>query len=159
MRSHFAEVLTRESVRLAEVTDGATLAGWRTEVIKDLLTPCSPYALALRQATNAPDRDDFLEQWQALIAGAVARVLHAGRAGSGAGSPSCQADSDVDPQRTAVLILAAIHGGNTLSSVAQDPSPLNAALDIAVGPLLRPASSTTAMASPDGGIRNAGSVP
>ena len=33
-----------------------------------------------------------------------------------------------------MLILAALHGGSTLSQLAQDPRPLNAALDIALVP-------------------------
>jgi hypothetical protein len=42
--------------------------------------------------------------------------------------------ADVDAQKTAVLILAALHGGSTLSRVAQDPGPLDAALDFALLP-------------------------
>jgi hypothetical protein len=49
MRTHFAEVLARESTCLAGVTDGAKLAGWRRRVVEELMTPRSPYALALRQ--------------------------------------------------------------------------------------------------------------
>jgi hypothetical protein len=47
-------------------------------------------------------------------------------------------DADVDAHETAVLILAALHGGGTLSQVAQDPRPLNAALDLALGRLAAP---------------------
>lgn len=158
MRRHFAEVLARESARLAEVSDRTTLADWRAQVVEEILTPCSSYALALRQASDAPERDDFVDQWRGLITGAVARVMRVGRARSADGSASCATGGDVDPQETAVLILAAIHGGNTLSLVAQDPSPLNTALDIAVAPLLRHLPSPTAAPSPDGEIRSAGSV-
>lgn len=158
MRRHFAEVLAREGARLAEVSDRATLADWRAEVVKEILTPRSSYALALRQASDAPERDDFLEQWRALITGAVARVMGAGRARSADGSTSCATECEVDPQKTAVLILAAIHGGNTLSLVAQDPSPLNAALDIAIAPILCRLASPSAMPRPDSEIRSSGSV-
>lgn len=157
MRRHFAEVLARESARLADVRDSATLADWRAQVVEEILTPCSSYALALRQASDAPERDDFVDAWRGLITGAVARVMCVGRARGADGSASC-VTGGIDPQETAVLILAAIHGGNTLSLVAQDPSPLNTALDIAVAPLLRHLPSPTAALSPGGEIRSAESV-
>lgn len=158
MRRHFAEVLAREGARLAEVSDRETLAEWRAQVVKEILTPRSSYALALRQASDAPERDDFLEQWRRLITGAVARVMRGDRSRSADVSISYATHCEIDPQKTAVLILAAIHGGNTLSLVAQDPSPLNAALDIAVAPLLCHLASPSAMLRPDSEIRSAGSV-
>lgn len=40
MRTHFAEVLARESACLAGVTDGAKLAGWRRRVVEERMTRC-----------------------------------------------------------------------------------------------------------------------
>jgi hypothetical protein len=81
-----------------------------------------------------PDRADFLDRWRSLIAEAVERVpqshVSVGRNGSSA-QPQCRG---IDAQQAAMLILAALHGGNTLSQVAQDPGPLIAALDLALGP-------------------------
>ena len=69
MRTHFAEVLTRERARLAEVRDGATLEAWRQDLVAEMMTPESPYLAALRRTDEeASDRADFLNQWRDLIA-------------------------------------------------------------------------------------------
>jgi hypothetical protein len=134
MRTHFAEVLARESACLAGVTDPAKLAGWRRRVVAELTTPQSPYALALCPAGDASDRADFLGRWRTLIAQAVDRLLQSCTAENTGCSAAAKGSCDVDAQRTAVLILAALHGGRTLSQLAQDPRPLDAALDIALAP-------------------------
>ena len=138
MRTHFAEVLARESACLAEVTDGATLTGWRRRVVGELMTPSSTYALALRPTDDPTDRAYFLSRWRGLIEEAVDRLLQAGTTRD----PNCAApraqSNDVDPHKTAVLILAALHGGSALSQIAQNPWPLNAALDIALAPFTAP---------------------
>lgn len=138
MRTHFAEVLARESACLAGVTDGAKLAGWRRRVVRELMTPQSPYVLALRQTGDVPDRADFLGRWRGLIAQTVDRLLHSSTPGDTNCSSAQPWRDDIDAQQTAVLILAALHGGGTLSHVAQDPRPLNAALDIALAPFAPP---------------------
>jgi hypothetical protein len=131
MRAPFSEVLARESASLARVTDEAKLACWRRRVVDELMTPGSPYALALRPTGDMLDRADFLDRWRSLIAEAVDRS----RAPEGANRFSAQSQRrGVDAQEAAMLILAALHGGTTLSHVAQDPRPLNAALDLALGP-------------------------
>ncbi|GAA0410336.1 hypothetical protein GCM10009530_73520 [Microbispora corallina] len=134
MRTHFAEVLARESACLAGVTDGAKLAGWRRRVVEELMTPLSPYVLAMRQAGDVPDRADFLDRWRDLIAETVDRLLQSGTTGDTHFSSDQSHRADVDAQKTAVLILAALHGGSTLSQISQDPWPLNAALDLALAP-------------------------
>lgn len=134
MRTHFAEVLALESACLAGVTNGAMLARWRCHVVEELMTPQSPYALAFQQSGDVPDREDFLDQWRELIAETVDRLLQS-NATRDTHCPSSRAPrADVDAQKTAVLILAALHGGRTLSQLAQDPRPLNAALDLALVP-------------------------
>ena len=138
MRTHFAEVLARESACLAGVTDGAKLAGWRRRVVRELMTPQSPYVLALRQTGDAPDRADFLGRWRGLIAETVGRLLRPSTPEETNCSSARPWRDDVDAQQIAVLILAALHGGGTLSHVAQDPRPLNAALDIALAPFAPP---------------------
>ena len=146
MRTHFTEVLARESVCLAGVTDGPKLAAWRHRMVRELMTPGSPYALALRQTGDAPERDDFLCRWRGLIAEAIDRLRRAG-AIDGTNGPVSRARSiDVDPQKTAVLILAALHGGNVLSHVAQDAWPLNTALDMALAPFSTPENAHSAYA-------------
>ena len=134
MRTHFTEVLARESAYLAGVTDGTMLAGWRRRVVEELMTPRTPYALALRQTGDMPDRADFIDRWRGLIAETVDRLLQSGATGNTLCSSAQAPGADVDAQKTAVLILAALHGGSTLSQLAQDPRPLNAALDFALAP-------------------------
>ncbi|WP_204071846.1 hypothetical protein, partial [Planotetraspora phitsanulokensis] len=134
MRTHFAEVLARESACLAGVTDGAKLAGWRRRVVEELMTPLSPYVLAMRQTGDVPERADFLDRWRELIAETVDRLLQSGTTGDTHFSSDQTRRADVDAQKSAVLILAALHGGSTLSQIANDPWPLNAALDLALAP-------------------------
>lgn len=134
MRTHIAEVLARESACLALVTDGAKLAGWRRRVVEELMTPQSPYVLALRQTGDVSARADFLHRWCELITEAVDRLLQPGSARGARCTSDESPRIDVDAQKTAVLILAALHGGSILSQIAQDPQPLNAALDLALAP-------------------------
>lgn len=132
MKACFAEVLARERVCLAEVTTGKMLAAWRRRVVEEVMSAQSPYALALRQTDGVADRADFLDQWRELIAKAVRRLLKAGGTKRTEHALGRSQRVDVDVQRTAVLILAALHGGSTLSHIAQDRQPLNAALDLAL---------------------------
>ncbi|NMO55245.1 hypothetical protein HH310_29180 [Actinoplanes sp. TBRC 11911] len=125
MRTHFAEVLAREDARLSGVVDRAMLACWRRDVVQELMTPRSPYALALRPAADMREQADFLDRWRELIAGTVERLLRS--------ETQCPS---VDAHRTAVLILAALRGGRTLAQLAGDRRPLDAALDLALLPLL-----------------------
>jgi hypothetical protein len=131
LRDHFAQVLARERAGLAAVTDGPTLAGWSRGVVDELSAPQSPYALALRPTGEVADRADFLDRWRELIAETVDRLLR-----SGATSATAGASGDIDGDKTAVLVQAALHGGSILSQLAQDPRPLLAALDLALAPLL-----------------------
>ncbi|MEU7878383.1 hypothetical protein [Microbispora bryophytorum] len=134
MRTHFAEVLARESACLAGVTDEAKLASWRRRVVEELMTPLSPYEFALRQTGDVPERADFLDRWRELLAETVDRLLRSGTTGDTDSSSGRTRRADVDAQKTAMLILAALHGGSTLSRIAKDPWPLNAALDLALAP-------------------------
>ena len=105
------------------------------------MTPNSPYVLALRQTGDAPDRADFLGRWRGLIAETVGRLLRPSTPGETNCSSARPWRDDVDAQQIAVLILAALHGGGTLSQVAQDSRPLKAALDIALAPFAPPLSA------------------
>ncbi|MEW2424118.1 hypothetical protein AB0911_26590 [Streptomyces nigra] len=137
MRTHIAEVLARESAALAVVTDSAELGRWRRRVVEELMTPSSPYVLAMRETCDVRARADFLDQWRELIAETVDRLVRTSIAGDGSGAAdqARRADADaVDAQKTAVLILAALHGGSALSRIAQDSGPLDAALDLALVP-------------------------
>ncbi|MHA6668520.1 hypothetical protein ACX3O0_06575 [Homoserinimonas sp. A447] len=134
MSTHFAEVLASEGAYLTGVTDGAMLACWRHRIVEELMTPQSPYFLAMQQTDEVSERADFLDQWRELIAETVDRLLQSSTTVDAPWSSALAASADVDSQKTAVLILAALHGGSTLSQLAQDPRPLNAALDLALAP-------------------------
>jgi hypothetical protein len=136
MRTHFAEVLARESDCLAEVTDEAMPACWRRRrVVVELMTPRSPHVLALQQTDEVPERAHFLDQWRELIAETVDRVLQTDAEDTLC--PSARGPkANVDAQKTAVLILAALYGSRILSQLVQDPRPLNAALDLALVPFV-----------------------
>jgi hypothetical protein len=136
VKAHFSKVLALEHASLARVTDQAELAAWRRRLVDELMTPDSPYVLALRPTGDMPDRAAFLDQWRALIAAALDRLpqSHAAKGRNGSSAPSQR--RGVDTQETAILVLAALHGGNALSRVEQDPWPLKAALDLALGPFV-----------------------
>lgn len=85
-----------------------------------------------------------------FIAETVDRLLQAGAARGALCSSAQSPTSDVDAQRTAVLILAALHGGSILSQLAQDPRPLYAALDLALLPLVATEDSGVARAGTSG---------
>lgn len=154
MRTYFAEVLARERACLAGVTDRAMLGSWRRGVVEELMTPQSPYLLALRQTGDVRDRADFLDQWRELLAEAVDRLLQSGVAGDTPSASPQGPKADVDAQKTAVLILAALHGGSTLSQLAQDPGPLNAALDLALVSFVAAEDSSPARTGTSGSISN-----
>ena len=144
MSTHFAEVLAREKISLSGVTDRPKLACWRRRVVVELMTPRSPYSLALQSSDDARDRADFLDQWGDLIAVAVDRLAQADVA-SEASLPNAPAHTvGIEARRTAVLILAALHGGSTLSQLARDPRPLDAALDLALAPFTASAGNSPA---------------
>jgi hypothetical protein len=144
MKSHFAEVLTREIARLAGVTNTQMLAGWRRQVVEELMTPRSPYVLALQHTGDGPDRADFLDQWRELIAETVDRLLRSGATGRPPGTSAPAPRPDFDAQEIAMFILAALHGGSALSQLAQDSRPLDAALDLALGPFAAPEDNSPA---------------
>ena len=145
MRTHFRNVLARERARLGGVTNSSGLEAWRRGVVEELMNPQSPYALALRSQGEAPGRAKFLAEWRQLITEALDRVLlstgrhepnrtTAGRAAATAAfSTGAPPSTGVETEKAAVLILAALHGGSTLSQISQDPWPLTAALDLALG--------------------------
>src|SRR3954464_6144357 len=136
MTTYFAEVLAIEGAALAQVRDRAGMTCWRRRVVRELLRPETPYAFALRGAIDGHAGREFLVAWRELLAAAVDRVLRSGDSPE-AGSVAAQGQAGgADAERLAVLILAALHGGGTLSRVAEDPAPLDAALDIALAPLM-----------------------
>lgn len=135
MRICFTEVLARENVRLAEICDGNALERWRAQLVAEVLDPDSPYMSALGETDDEQARAEFLAEWREFIARMVERVLRSRTSNSETDAPGHGPTSDVDAEKIAVLILAALHGGAILSQLARDPQPLNAALDLALVPM------------------------
>jgi hypothetical protein len=143
--TYFADVLASENLSLSNVNTPAHVTLWRERVVGELMNPHSPYSQVVRLTTATPERAHFLELWRSLLAETVERVL--GRCPQvdpvpGASGDVAVAGSEdagpqvVDPDRTAVLILAALHGGTTLSRVGDDPrASINTALDLALATL------------------------
>lgn len=131
-------MLAREDALLSTANDAVALRTWRTHLVAEVTDPRSPYASALRQACDSASgtRSGFLEHWADLIARALERVLgqHVGDESTGAQRRAARRCIDAD--RTAVLVLAAVHGGAVLSRLSHDGRPIDAALDLALAPLL-----------------------
>ncbi|MGI5191661.1 hypothetical protein ACQEVI_26205 [Promicromonospora sp. CA-289599] len=99
-------------------------------MIREVMDRQSPYAQALRRGHGADRQNEFIQSWQALIAAALERIA----AGCDTGAGPAAASGRVE--KVATAILAALHGGATLSWLAQDAQSLEAALDIALAPVL-----------------------
>ena len=121
---YFAEVLARETTCLDGVADRAALDEWRRDVVRELMTPDSPYVLAMQPTSDVCRQADFLERWQELISATLNRVLVSERAENAPRSAEEPRIADVDVQKTALLIVAALNGGSMLSRVTQDRRPL-----------------------------------
>src|SRR5690606_6550385 len=127
-------VLASEERMLANVSSAGDFRHWRTSVVREVMNQRSPYALALRRGQGASRQGEFLRCWQVLIAEALQRVIPqrsdcAYRALSSKGAPAG------GPEHLAVAILAALHGGATLSWLADDGMSLEVALDVALAPV------------------------
>lgn len=105
---------------------------WRAALVEYYLGlgrwACPIGSLATQAAMTDPDLEAFLgasmADWRDLLAAGVTKMQAAG-----------QIDREVDPQRIAVVILAAIQGGLVLSQPMRSAWPLEAALDSALEPL------------------------
>jgi AcrR family transcriptional regulator len=105
---------------------------WRAALVNYYLGlgrwACPIGSLATQAAMTDPGLEAFLNasmaQWRDTLAAGVAKMQAGGLI-----------DQAVDPQRLAVVILAAIQGGLVLSQPMRSAWPLEAALDSALEPL------------------------
>ncbi|HTN55169.1 MAG TPA: hypothetical protein VLZ82_03215 [Microbacterium sp.] len=133
----FAEVLAREEALLAAAHDPGALRTWRTHLVAEVTDPESPYASALgRAGCGDSDRAGFLEAWKRLIAAALERIAGQQASDDGSTGRCGTAGRRIDADRTAVLVLAAVHGGVVLSRLSSHGRPIDAALDLALAPVL-----------------------
>lgn len=129
----FRAVLDEEERWLADVSRAGDFSVWRSRVVSEVMDRGSPYATALRRGHGAGPQNEFLQCWQALIAETLERIAP-GRDASAL--PSAASAASGSPESLAIAILAALHGGATLSWLAQDARSLEAALDIVLTPVL-----------------------
>lgn len=138
----FRAVLDAEEHWLAAVSRAGDFTDWRSRVVREVMDQRSPYALALRRGHGASRQSEFLHSWQALITETLERVARGEAdgvvAGAGPGTGAGTAPATGDPEALAIAILAALHGGATLSWLAEDGRSLEAALDIALAPVISP---------------------
>jgi hypothetical protein len=134
----FAEVLDRENALLSAVHDAVALRSWRIHLVAEVIDPRSPYASALREVggSGSDVRSGFLENWGRLIARALERAMSQQISDDRPDVQRRPGRRRIDADRTAVLILAAVHGGAVLSRLSLDSHPIDAALDLALAPLL-----------------------
>lgn len=102
---------------------------WRAALVEYYLGlgrwACPIGSLATQAAMTDPQLESAIAatmaKWRDLLAAGVEKMQESG----------C-VERDVDPQRTAIVILAAIQGGLVLSQPLRSPWPLEAALDSAL---------------------------
>lgn len=133
----FQVVLETETRELADISHAGDFIGWRSRVVREVMDHRSPYALALRRGHRTIRQNEFLQGWQTLITETLERVAPGEACTTGDG-PRAAPAATVGPEDLAMAILAALHGGATLSWLTEDVRSLEAALDIALAPVLAP---------------------
>jgi len=122
-------VLTDQQPQLSQLTSWDSWLAWRDAVVaryreQGQQCPLSALVTQLGRATPGAQAvvTELMGQWQAEIAAGV-RYMQA----SGEISP------DLDPERTAAAIVAGIQGGVVMLMSTGNTTPLEAALDLAIG--------------------------
>lgn len=132
----FQAVLETEKHWLASVCRAEDLTGWRSRLVREVMDRRSPYAQALRRSHGEYRLNEFHKDWQLLIATMLDRMTPSEPVRPD--EPATVPVMTTRPEDVAIAILAALHGGATLSWLAEDARPLEAALDIALAPVLSP---------------------
>lgn len=120
-----AQLLAAQEPEIHDLSTYESWQRWRSGLVDYYIGrgrwACPIGSLVTEAAHTDPDLADVLTasfaQWRELLAAGVIRMRDSG---SGV---------DLDPQRVAASILAAIQGGLLLSQSERDPWPLQAALD------------------------------
>lgn len=134
--AQFRSVLAKERDCLADVTGPGDLMLWRLRLVRELMDCRSPYALSVRHGQDADNQGEFLRCWQSHLAEALQRVVIERRGAASVGTARAPGPSIEDPGYLALSILAALHGGVALSRLAGDRRSLEAALDLALAPVV-----------------------
>ena len=125
-----AQVITREVKRLSRLDSIRGLELWRDALVQNSQLNDGAYGCALGSManelsdTNDEARallDDALRTWEQLLVDGFSRMIESG-----------VLRSDVDPERLAIGMMAALQGGYLLAQAAHDAAPMNTALNMAI---------------------------
>jgi AcrR family transcriptional regulator len=125
-----AQVIARETERLGGLDSVRGLELWRDALVRSNELQNGAYGCALGSMANElADSNvearvllnDTLEQWEHLLVGGFERMRTSGFL-----------REDVDPQKLAVGVMAALQGGYLLAQAAHDTTPMKVALDMAI---------------------------
>jgi AcrR family transcriptional regulator len=125
-----AQVIAREQQRLEELDSIRGLELWRTALVRDNELQNGAYGCALGSMANelsdSNDQarvvlDETLHRWERLLVDGFERMRSSG-----------VLREDVDPQKLAVGMMAALQGGYLLAQAAHDSTPMAVALDMAI---------------------------
>jgi AcrR family transcriptional regulator len=125
-----AQIIAREEERLRELDSLRGLQAWRDALVRSNELQNGAYGCALGSMANElSDSNDearavldaTLREWERLLADGFERMRTAG-----------VLRPDVDPQRLAVGMMAALQGGYLLAQAAHDTAPMAIALDMAI---------------------------
>lgn len=136
MTEQFHAVLEAEERWLRNMSRSCDFVPWRLRVVREVMNRESAYARVLSRGQGTSQQSEFLRCWQLLIVEALKRVVPPWQGGSTSCLLTPSGSMAADPERLAVAILAALHGGAALSWLAEDRSCLEAALDMALAPVL-----------------------
>jgi len=137
-------VLADQQPQLGDLTSWASWLAWRDTVIaryreQGQQCPLSALITQLGRATPGAQAvvTELMAQWQAELAAGVRAMQAAG-----------EISPDLDPARTAAAIVAATQGGVVMLMSTGDTTPLEAALDLAIGYLQASSPATRTSAPP-----------
>jgi TetR/AcrR family transcriptional regulator, transcriptional repressor for nem operon len=125
-----AEIMAREEERLQELDSFRGLELWRDALVRNNELQNGAYGCALGSMANelsdSNDEarvllDETLRQWERLLVDGFERMRTSG-----------VLRDDVDPQKLAVGMMAALQGGYLLAQAARDATPMAVALDMAI---------------------------
>ncbi len=129
------QLLEAQEPEIHDLSSWASWERWRVKLVDYYIGrgrwACPIGSLAMQAAMTDPKLEGVITEgmrmWRSALAAGVRRMRDGGFI-----------DSSADPDRVAVVILAAIQGGLVLSQPERSAWPLQAALDNALAPLHRP---------------------
>jgi TetR/AcrR family transcriptional regulator, transcriptional repressor for nem operon len=125
-----AQIMARETERLQDLDSLRGLKLWRDALVRNNELQNGAYGCALGSMANElSDSNDearvvlneTLHQWERLLVDGFERMRTSG-----------VLRDDVDPQKLAVGVMAALQGGYLLAQAAHDTTPMAMALDMAI---------------------------